>query len=321
MSHRPLAESIFRACQATVNIPLLNPDEARRVAALDKYDIVDSAPEAAFDELVQLVAQVCEVPIALISLVHTDRQWFKAKVGVDVCETARDVSFCQYAIRNPEPLIVRDALIDDRFRNSELVVSDPHIRFYAGFPLITPEGFALGSLCAIDRTPRDLNSVQLFALKVFANQVVSQIELRELTRELSVANQELEQSSRVLRTKDTFSTRTLADLSEQVDRLEAWIDLLKHTDEAAVICDRSDTIVFWNPAAEDLYGYTRDEAEGQSFAELAAGQTSDAAGIFLRRTRLGSGVRVNSRQFAFTDLRGETVYRVAFDRPVERLVA
>lgn len=162
-------------------------DEAARLHALHRYRILDTDPEQAFDDLTLLASQICGTPMALISLVDEDRQWFKSRVGIDVVETARSVSFCAHAIQKPELMIVPDTLSDRRFRDNPMVVGDPHVRFYAGAPLVTPEGEALGTLCVIDRMPRTLSDGQKESLDALCRQALAQLELRRNLVELRAA--------------------------------------------------------------------------------------------------------------------------------------
>ena len=153
-------------------------NEAKRLKVLWQYDVLDTVPEAMFDDLTELAASICEAPIALVSLVDEDRQWFKSAQGISERETSRDVSFCAHAICQPDLFVVPDARKDPRFKDNPLVVGEPGIRFYAGMPLNTPDGYALGTLCVIDKKTRTLTAFQRRALHLLARVVVSQLELR-----------------------------------------------------------------------------------------------------------------------------------------------
>ncbi|MFZ5630656.1 MAG: PAS domain-containing protein [Spirochaetota bacterium] len=154
-------------------------NEQARLEALRSYQILDTLPEASFDRLTRLASAICGVPIALVSLIDTDRQWFKSRIGLDAAETARNVSFCQHAILGTGIMEVEDATRDDRFRANPLVTEDPEIRFYAGAPLIDPDGFALGTLCVIDRQPRSLTQEQRTALRDLADEVMEHLRIRK----------------------------------------------------------------------------------------------------------------------------------------------
>jgi len=158
--------------------PALPEDELQRLHALRRYGVLDSQIEQVFDEFVVLVAKTFDVPIALISLVDSERQWFKARVGIEGSETPREVSFCGHVVADRDPLIVEDTLEDVRFFDNPLVTGGPKIRFYAGAPLLTPEGYILGTFCVVDQKPRTLRADQLETLQLFARQVMRILELR-----------------------------------------------------------------------------------------------------------------------------------------------
>ena len=153
-------------------------NEETRLATLEKYAILDTDPELAFDDLTLLASFVCKTPIALISLIDEKRQWFKSRVGISISETSRDVAFCSDAIMQSDIFVVPDAMEDERFRNNPLVTSEPYIRFYAGAPLITEDGHALGTLCVIDQKPRELEAGEREALQALSRLVLAQLEFR-----------------------------------------------------------------------------------------------------------------------------------------------
>lgn len=180
--------------------PPKSPDEAQRLAALQEYQILDTPPELAYDDITFLASKICGTPIAAISLVDRNRQWFKSKIGLDAEETSRDIAFCAHAILDKtQPLVVEDARRDERFVDNPLVTGDLSIRFYAGNPLITSEGHALGTLCVIDQQPRQLTDDERHALAILSREVVSQLELRRALRELDRTRvQQLELKDRFL---------------------------------------------------------------------------------------------------------------------------
>ncbi|EJL31328.1 sensor domain-containing diguanylate cyclase [Novosphingobium sp. AP12] len=155
-------------------------DETARLAALRRLDILDTPPEEPFENVVNLVRAVLGVPISVVTLLDEERQWFKARVGLDATETPRDVSFCTHTIRQRMPLVIPDAKADSRFADNALVNGAPHIRAYAGVPLVTSDGYNVGALCAIDTRPRDFSEGEIAILRNFASIVVNEMELRRI---------------------------------------------------------------------------------------------------------------------------------------------
>lgn len=157
-------------------------DEPARLAALHRYQVLDTPPEEPFDKLTSLVRSILKVPICAVTLVDSERQWFKSRPGLGVTETARDVSFCTHTIKYREPFIIEDTRADVRFRDNPLVVGAPFIGSYLGVPLQTPDGYNVGALCAIDTEPRRYDPAQIEILKSFAALVVDELELRQIAQ-------------------------------------------------------------------------------------------------------------------------------------------
>jgi GAF domain-containing protein len=187
--------------------------EKRRLNVLWQYEVLDTVPEQLFDDLTELAAVICEAPIALISLVDESRQWFKSRFGTTIQETSRDVSFCAYAIQQPDLFVIPDATLDERFAKNPLVTSDPRIRFYAGAPLITPDGYALGTLCVIDKVPRELRPDQKQALCILARHIVLQLELRRRAKDVEAGRAQLAE------TKSHNSDEEVSLLKKELARL------------------------------------------------------------------------------------------------------
>lgn len=233
---------------------VLPENEVLRLAALDEYAILDTEPEQAFDDITCLAAQICNTPIALVSLVDANRQWFKSKVGLSVQETEREIAFCNYTIRsNHELLLVPDALCDERFATNPLVTSTPHIRFYAGAPLVTPEGLSIGSLCVIDYKARNLNNEQIVALQVLSRQVITQLELRRKLTALTsttIENKRLQAALKKANSENHLLAQAVASVSEGV-----------------LITDPNqphNPVIYTNPAFCRMTGYQPEEIIGKN---------------------------------------------------------
>jgi signal transduction histidine kinase len=181
-------------------IPAAKPaNEAERIASLNEYKLLDTLAEDAYDDITKIAADICGTPISLISIIDSDRQWFKSRVGLDAPETHRDLAFCAHAILNPEDIfIVKDPATDKRFHDNPLVTGIPHIAFYAGIPLVTESGNALGTLCVLDNKPNDLTKEQKTTLRALARQVVAQLEIRKKNIQLNNQKAQLEKTNQDL---------------------------------------------------------------------------------------------------------------------------
>jgi PAS domain S-box-containing protein len=241
-------------------------DETRRLEALINYGLLDTPPEPAFDELTELAAEVCEAPISMISLVDQNRQWFKAKTGVAHDQTPREHSFCAHALYDPGLFIIPDATADERFAANPTVTGDPHIRFYAGAPLLTAEGHALGTLCVIDRINRQLSEVQKRTLRVLSRQVMAQFELRRRTQALVESEALLYKMFRSCPVAVT---------------LKSW---------------RNEVFLHVNQAFTNLVGWSREEIMGRTLSDLglldAESVGKNPENVVSVRTRTGEMRRV-----------------------------
>lgn len=188
-----------------MQIPKTPENEFIRLKALKEYSILDTLPEEEYDDITKLASRICETSISTISLIDEKRQWFKSKIGLSATETNRNDSFCAHAIIEPDKIFtVKDSRLDSRFSDNPLVVGEPHVIFYTGVPLVSPEGLPLGTLCVIDDQPKELNEEQLVALQALSNQVVSLFELRKskmllekFSKDLETRNIELEKFAHV----------------------------------------------------------------------------------------------------------------------------
>lgn len=223
-------------------------NEINRLAALRRYHILDTPREVIFDTITRLAAQICNVPIALVSLVDAKRQWFKSKVRLNATETSRDAAFCAHAILQSGIFIVPDTLADPRFADNPLVISEPHIRFYAGVPLVTPDNYRLGTLCVIDHVPRELNEEQVAALSALSREAMRQLELRRENLEANTLREHAEQAL-VEQTRELQYSKQA--LEEQTEILQS---ILGSMSDGVLVTDRHENILFGNSAADQMIG-------------------------------------------------------------------
>ncbi len=222
----------------------LPPDEAARQLALDELQLLDTPVEQEFDDITLLASFICGTPIALISLIDRERQWFKSRVGIDIPETPRDIALCAHAILGDDIFEVTDASLDQRFSDNPVVTGDLHLRFYAGVPLKTSDNHNVGTLCVIDREPRRLSEPQRDALKALGRQIMRLLELRQATRRQTELRQQL--------VSETALSRAIVE----------------NAGTAIISTDLDGTIRAFNPAAEELLGYTAAEMVGKTTPEV-----------------------------------------------------
>ncbi len=264
--------------QKMIELPL--QDETMRLQALRDYKILDTSPEKAYDEVIFLASYICGTPIALVSLIDANRQWFKAKQGIDANETPREIAFCSHAIQQTDLFIVPDVTADSRFANNPFVTGEPKIRFYAGMPLITPGGMALGTVCVIDRVPRELSEPQKEALRALARQVVSLLELRRTRDTLDGTIAASLAKEQALRESEQFKTRIIESSADCIKVLDLEGRLLSMNAGGMAVLEICDLAPFLNSSWIDFWRDNDHEAALTAVTSAKNGQIGRFTGYF-----------------------------------------
>lgn len=261
--------------------------EADRLATLSAYGILDTDPEAGFDDIAQLAAQICGTPVAAVTFIDEDRQWFKATVGMgDLGETERSVAFCAHAIEDPDNvLVVDDATRDRRFTDNRLVTEGPGVRFYAGAPMVAEGGAALGTVCVIDLVPRQLTAEQQEALRALSRQAVALLEARRSLRRLATS----------------VGARERAEVSARA-ALERLRMTFTHAPVGMMITGVDGVLVEVNDALAGMLGHAPEALVGVHFAELTAGEDMESENALAARGRAGEiDTVVRSKRYRHAD--------------------
>ena len=256
-------------------------NEAQRLSTLYDYNILDTLPEKEFDDITRIASDICDTPISLVSIIDEGRQWFKSKQGLEAQETPRELAFCAHAILNPQEIFeIPDSSLDERFHDNPLSLGMPHVSFYAGIPLVTDSGHALGTLCVIDNKPKNLTEDQRKTLRALANQVVALLELRYKSEQLKKREQELREANGEL---ERFAYVAAHDLKSPCNQITALSKLLQTTDNA-LSADTKEMIQMMDYAAHNM----RSLIDG-----------------ILRHSRIAHNIREDKEHFAFNDIISE----------------
>jgi signal transduction histidine kinase len=253
---------------------IIPKNEKERLKILDQYKILDTLPEEDYDAIAKIASGICNTPIALISLVDKERQWFKSNIGLEARQTPRELAFCSHSILHPDELfVVNDAREDERFFDNPLTTENPNVIFYAGAPLNTSEGQAIGTLCVIDNQPRQLSAHQKDALKLLAKQVVSLLELRKKNEELKKVNNKVTRLNEQL---NDFAYRLTHDLKSPISGVnflldvlkEDHINLFKHTEAENHIKLISNRMIYMSTLIDEILEYTKVNTENIVYDEF-----------------------------------------------------
>jgi hypothetical protein len=246
--------------------PQIPVNEDKRMDALLSYDILDTIFEENFDDIARLASEICNTPISLISLVAEDKQWFKSNIGLKSRETPKRMSFCAHAINTPsEAFIVEDARLDDRFFDNPLVLEDPKIVFYAGIPLVTSKGYALGTLCVIDKKPNKISVTQIKSLTVLSKQVINLLELK-------LKNDQLKNSYKVLETKnkvfENFTKSALDSISGSINTINLLMEMINKNYSQDLNDKAKKYLCIVNQSSNDMINMVRDVKHYHSSLDL-----------------------------------------------------
>lgn len=292
----------------------LPENEAHRLKTLQDLEVLDTDNEPEFDELTEMAAKICNMPVALISLVDSNRQWFKAKVGLNVDETEREVAFCAHSILSPSEIMeVPNALLDPRFVDNTLVTDGPMFRFYAGVPLIASNGDALGTLCVLDYKPGKLSDFQKLSLKTLSRLVVRELDLRHSYKTMRRVLGEVSDEKNILQPDSTIDEQAIFLQKQLSSRVQFEIlsrRILDSTLDAVITTDEHGMVIYWNPKAEDLFGYTEFQAQSKSIIDLIVDSSeSEAAKKRFSQIVSGNGGEFTPNRFEFEAIRvsGERV--------------